>query len=188
MDPPDFNYYARVVSLTSVRMALGSYNAADECIAFIDISTAFLQSDRYDKSVKKYVVLKNPITGELIYFKQLGSIYGEISAPALWERTIASWIVEQEFIRGGNDPCCFYHVRRRMRITLYVDDLKMIGGREHILWFHTLIRERFQTRELEWLEPGKTQDYLGMEITMDQQRNLFVSMQSYALKVIHLLK
>jgi hypothetical protein len=71
-------------------------------------------------------MLKNPITGEIVYFKQLGSIYGETSAPALWERTIASWIVEQGFVRGANDPCCFYHVSRKMRITLYVDDLKMI--------------------------------------------------------------
>jgi hypothetical protein len=53
VDPPDFNYYARVVSLTSVRVALGSFNAADECMAFIDISTAFLQSDRYDETVQK---------------------------------------------------------------------------------------------------------------------------------------
>jgi hypothetical protein len=44
----------------------------------------------YDLLDQKYVTLKNPITGEIVYFKQLGSIYGETSAPALWERTIAS--------------------------------------------------------------------------------------------------
>ena len=188
VDPPNFNYYARVVSLTSVRIALGGFNASDECMAFIDISTAFLQTDRYDETVIKYVKLKNPITGETIYFKQLGSLYGETSAPALWERTIATWIQDQGFIRGRNDPCCFYHSQRKLRITLYVDDLKMIGKREQIFWFHELLIKRFETRELIWLNPGITQDYLGMEVSMDDGMNVYVSMQSYSLKLIQFME
>ena len=185
VDPANFNYYARVVSLTSVRAALGAFNASEECMAFIDISTAFLQTDRYDESVVKYVKLKDPLgSGETFYFRQLGSLYGERSAPALWERTISTWIVEQGFVQGKNDPCCFYHPLRIFRLTLYVDDLKLISTKANILWLHNLLVKRFETRELVWIEPGVTEDYLGMEISMDCHRNVFVSMQEYSLKLV----
>jgi hypothetical protein len=140
VDPANFNYYARVVSLTSVRAALGAFNASEECMAFIDISTAFFQADRYDESVVKYVKLKDPLgSGEIFYFRQLGSLYGERSAPALWERTISKWIIDQGFVKGKNDLCCFYHPMRRFRLTLYVDDLKLISTKANILWLHNLL-------------------------------------------------
>jgi hypothetical protein len=43
VDPANFNYYARVVSLTSVRAALGAFNASEECMAFIDIPQRFFR-------------------------------------------------------------------------------------------------------------------------------------------------
>jgi len=46
----------------------------------------------------------------------------------------------------------------------------------------------FETRELIWLNPGITQDYLGMEVSMDDGMNVYVSMQSYSLKLIQFME
>ena len=61
-------------------------------IAIIDVSTAFLQSNKFPEGKVKYVKFKNPITGETMYFKQFGPLYGEKSAPREWEDTIAPFI------------------------------------------------------------------------------------------------
>jgi hypothetical protein len=38
------------------------------------------------------------------------------------------------------------------------------------------------------MEPGRTQDYLGMEVSMDQHQDLFISMQGYTLKLVHFME
>ena len=65
-------------------------------MALKDVSTAFLQSEKYSNGMCKYLSIKNPITGEILYFRQDGPIYGEASAPARWENTIAPWLEEHE--------------------------------------------------------------------------------------------
>ena len=56
----------------------------------------------------KYVKFKNPITGEMMYFKQFGPLYGEKSAPMEWEDTIAPFIESLGFTRAKNDACMFF--------------------------------------------------------------------------------
>jgi hypothetical protein len=77
---------------------------------------------------------------------------------------------------------------RRFLLTLYVDDLKLISTKANILWLHNLLVKRFETRELVWIEPGVTEDYLGMEISMDCHRNVYVSMQEYSLKLVQYME
>ena len=63
----------------------------------VDISTAFLQSNKYGPDEPaKYLVFKNPLTGEKEYYRQLGPIYGENSAPVRWLNTIVPWMTGEE--------------------------------------------------------------------------------------------
>jgi hypothetical protein len=81
---PGETYTGHVVSPISVRSALANHKQCNMS-AIIDITTAFLQSTKYPEGKVKYVKFKNPITGEMMYFKQFGPLYGEKSAPMEWK-------------------------------------------------------------------------------------------------------
>jgi len=64
----------------------------------------------------KHLSIKNPITGEILYFRQDGPICGEASAPARWENTIAPWLEDQGFERGKNEKSVFYSAQALTRV------------------------------------------------------------------------
>jgi hypothetical protein len=100
-DGPDFNYYSHVARLSSARTLLLRASRGNRRIAVKDIRTAFLQSHKYPAdATKKYIKFKHPITGELMYFRQMGPIYGENSAPKHWENTLFPWIKSLGFVQG----------------------------------------------------------------------------------------
>ena len=75
-DGPDFNYYSNVVKIHAVRLALFRKRSRTRIIAMKDVSTAFLQSNKYPKGKVKYIAFKHPVTHKWIYFRQSGPIYG----------------------------------------------------------------------------------------------------------------
>ena len=105
----DFNYYSHVAKLTSARTTIFRPNRKGRRLALKDVSTAFLQSLKYPEGMVKYLSMKHPITGEILYFKQNGPIYGEASAPVRWENTIGPWLEEQGFERENNEKSVFYN-------------------------------------------------------------------------------
>jgi hypothetical protein len=186
-DGPDFNYYAHVAKLISMRSALFRPRRRNRRLAVKDISTAFLQSHPYPDGQKKFLKMKNPVTGEWEYFEQSGPIYGEASAPVRWEDTIAPWLVEQGFERGKNDPCVFYHVERDLLVLLYVDDCLMDGAEEDVQWMDALLDTRFKCKESDWLTEDNPLDYIGMDLLLKGDR-LHLSMEKYALQTIALFE
>ena len=117
-------------------------------MALKDVSTAFLQSLKYPDGMVKYLSMKHPITGEILYFKQNGPIYGEASAPVRWENTIAPWLEEQGFERGKNEKPAFYNKERGLLLLLCVDDCLVDGQEEGINWIFELLDNRFDCKEL----------------------------------------
>lgn len=177
-DGPDFVYYANVAKLASVRTALFRPNRGTRRCAIKDVSTAFLQSNKYPEGLVKYICFKHPITGLWVYYRQSGPIYGEASAPVRWEDTIAPWFADQAFERGENEPCVFLQPDRDLLCLLYVDDTFADGEQEDIEWISELMDERFECKELEWLVPLKPMDYLGMDIQHDENYT-YLSMYRY---------
>ena len=105
----------------------------------------------------------NPITKEWEYWEQSGPIYGEASAPARWEGTIAPWLMQQGFIRGDNEPCVYYHPSRDLLILLYVDDIQYDGASwEDVEWCSGELEKRFKCKELDKLVKGNPVDHLGI--------------------------
>ena len=103
-------------------MAIFRMNRGTRRIAIKDVSTAFLQSDKYPEGTVKYVSFKHPVTLEWQYFRQSGPLYGEKSASRRWEDTIAPWYQGQGFVRGENEPCAFLHEIQDILILLWTDD------------------------------------------------------------------
>ena len=185
-DGYDFNYYAHVAKLTSARTALFRPNRRGRRMALKDVSTAFLQSHKYGHGKYKFLSMKHPITGEMLYFRQDGPIYGEASAPARWENTIAPWLENEGFIRGENEKCVFYHPDRDLLLLLYVDDCLVDGEEEDIKWIFDRLDSEYDCKEAEWLSIEDSLDYLGMEISMDEDY-IYLSMRKYISDTLKLL-
>ena len=178
------------MSPISVRSALANHKEGN-MIAIIDISTAFLQSTKYPEGKVKYVKFKNPITGEMMYFKQFGPLYGEKSAPMEWEDTIAPFIESLGFTRAKNDACIFFHKDTGMIVLLYVDDLYLDGIPSDVMEFHRNLTARFECKELMILEEGRCLDYLGMEISKRHNNGVSevsLTMAAYTRKLVEFLK
>ena len=195
MDGADFQYYSHVCELQSVRASVLRPNRRNRRLAQVDISTAFLQSNKYGPDEpKKYLKFKNPISGQWQFYRQLGPIYGENSAPVRWENTIVPWLESDtlksngfKFIRGENDKCVFYHEGRDLLILLYVDDILCDGHEEDIQWFIDLLNIRFTCKETEWLSVDHPLDHLGMVISMDEE-NVYISMEDYIERMLQVLE
>ena len=186
-DGEDFDYYASVVKLHAVRTLLMSRrNLPNRVTKVRDVSVAFLQSNKFEDGKVKFLWYRNPITGCKEYFSQDGPIYGEASAPALWNRTISPWLEEQGFVQGDNETSVYYHPERQIVICLYVDDVCCDGPEDDVDWILDRLAKRFNCKETENLLPNTALDYLGIGVYRDEV-NVWMSMEAYivnACKVI----
>ena len=183
-DPSGFNYFSETVSWTSIRTAFAHFISEEQVIGIADVATAFLRAHKFKEGdPKKYVRLKNPITGEIQYFRQMGPLYGERSAPIKWQDTISEWLEANGFERGKNDTCIYVFRLNGLKILLYVDDMLMIGTRQAVTAAYLKIQSQFQMKDLIIVEEGHTEDYLSMEVTL-RKEGLYLSMQEYAAKVV----
>ena len=121
------------------------------------------------------------------YYRQTGPIYGEASAPIRWESTIAPWLEEQGFEPGLNERSIFYHPERDLVLLLYVDDCLADGEEEDVDWIFNLLANRFHCKDTEELTIDSPLDYLGIEVSMDQE-HLYLSMANYIEKAIESMK
>ena len=165
LDGPEFNYASDVVGMTAIRTMLLGPRRADDVIAQVDISTAFLQSDMFAADAPpRYLKLRDPITGEMRYFRQLGVVYGSCSSSRRWQDTLHNWLVSIGFEQGKNEPCVFKHKSLDIVLASHVDDLCIKGPRsavEHVL---KLVSERFKCKEPTFLGEGSSIDHLGMYV------------------------
>ena len=126
-----------------------------------------------------------------MFYRQLAPIYGENSAPKRWEDTLFEWLEDKDpeeteklgFVRGENEPCVLYHPERDLVIMVYVDDILADGNEEDIKWFFDKLANKFDCKDDEWLTEDNPIDFLGMEISMDDD-NLYLSMGPYVEKML----
>jgi hypothetical protein len=163
-DGPNFNYYAHVAKFNSIRMSIFRMNRGTRRIALKDVSTAFLQSDKYPEGTKKYVCFKHPVTKRWIYYKQSGPLYGEKSASRRWEDTIAPWYESEGFTRGMNEPCAFLNEVRDILVLLWTDDNYIDAEEDEVKFTDEKLDGRFDCTGLEILMPSTEIDYVGMQM------------------------
>ena len=185
-----FNYYSHVVKLYTFRIAFFRTDRNVRRVAILDQSTAFLQSDKFPEHIKKYLLMRNPITLEWELFRQTGPLYGENSAPRRWEDTYAPYLETLGFIRGDNDRCIFYHPERDVLNLTFVDDNFIDADEDDINWTAKAITDRFKCKDLEWVElDGTPVDYLGMHISVDAMDSMrtYLSMEHYIANCLEIL-
>ena len=185
-DGQDFNYYSHVAKLSSVRALVLRPNRGERTIGIKDVSTAFLQSHRFQGFVK-YVCIKNPLTGLWEYYEQSGPIYGECSAPVRWENTLIPWFEEQGFIRGTNEKSVLYHPERDLVLLVYVDDVLADGMRDNVEWIFNLMEKRFDCRDSEYLTESTPLDYVGIEIEQSKT-HIYMHMQKYIQSAVKIMQ
>ena len=190
IDGPDFNYFARVADLVSIRCAFFRPDRNKRRIMTLDVSHAFLQSAKFDPSdPPRFIKFRNPVTKETLYFLQDGPIYGSGSAPARWQNmTLAPWLESIGFHRDKNDPCIYRHVTRDINVCVYVDDSLIDVDSDSAAgeWFINAFSQRFKCNEPEFLEVGNPIDFLGMDLHRTDD-GYFISMENYVKKMIHVL-
>jgi hypothetical protein len=192
-DGPDFNYYAHVAKLVSVRSALFRYKRGSRRLALKDVRTAFLQADKFPDGKHKYVCLKCPLNGVWEYFRQDGPMYGEDSAPVNWENTYSGFLTSDDkdapnMTRGENEPCCYHQEDRDILALLWVDDTLADAEKDEVQWLFDKLDGRFDCKPNEWLDPvpGGHLDYLGITVVQDD-KYVYASMESYIEKCLESL-
>jgi hypothetical protein len=177
-DGPGFIYYSHVARLTTVRMALFRSARGERQLGIKDVRTAFLQAKKFPTTLRKWISFRNPVTGKVHYYRQLGPIYGEASAPVRWEDTLAPTLEKHGFDRAQNEPSVFRHPIRDLLVLLYVDDTLIDGDDASIQYFDETLDQEFDCKELHPLKQNLRLDFLGMEISRDTE-HLYLSMESY---------
>ena len=185
-DGPDFNYYAHVAKFNSIRMSTFRPNRGTRRIAVKDVSTAFLQADKYPDGTVKYMTLKDPLTKQWRLFKQDGPVYGEKSAQIRWENTIAPWYESVGFERGKNEPSAFYDEDADTLALLYTDDNFFDAEEQDVLKINHKLEDRFDCKDIEWLEQDSELDYLGLQLFQTRTFTGFC-LEKYILKTLNIL-
>ena len=185
-DGQGFNYYSHVAKLASVRTLILRPDRGDRAIGVKDVSTAFLQSHRYE-GFTKFVAIKNPVTNEWEYYEQYGPIYGEASAPVRWENTLIPWLEEQGFTRGQNEKSVLYHEERDIVLLVYVDDVLTDASRDNVDWIFDLMDKRFKCKDADFLSEETPLDYVGIEVEKTKT-HIVMHMKKYILGAIKILQ
>ena len=175
-DGPDFSYYAHMAEIATFRQLVlrpsprhtGGARRRHRKRGAVDINVAFLQSNRYPPGdPPRYIKFKDPVAGGLLYYRQLGPIYGEAGAPIRWENTLVPWLESIGFDRGCNEPCVFHHRTRDLVALTWVDDVYADGDGPDFDWFMDLMRERWDCKDPDVLGPEAPIDFVGIEVTED---------------------
>ena len=165
VDGAGFVYYSHVVRLYTIRISLFRPNRGTRRIAIRDVKTAFLQSDKFPPDVIKYMKMYSPLELKWEYFRQWGPVYGEYSGNVRWEDTYAPYYEAEDFVRGDNERCVFYHDGNDLLVLVYTDDNFFDGEEDSIEWGSDVLADRFDCKALQWIVPMEPPtDYIGMEL------------------------
>jgi len=189
-DGEGFDYYSHVVKFYTIRISFFRPNRGSREVAFLDESTAFLQSDDFPIELVKALVMWNPISRVRELFRQSGPLYGENSAPRRWEDTYAPYLESEGFERSPNEPSIFYDPDDDILDLTYVDDNYLDAEPEGIKRIHRVISSRFDCKELEVLPTnGDPVDYLGMLMSMcHEEDRTYLDMSKYIEQSLEILE
>lgn len=162
-------------------------NRGSRRIALKDVSTAFLQSNKYPDGTTKYVSFKDPLTKQWKYYRQSGPLYGEKSATRRWEDTIAPWYEDIGYDRGDNEPCAFHDDLSDSLVLLYTDDNFMDAEEADIEWTCNQLDDRFMCKDVEMLLPGCELDCLGMQLFQTMEYTGYY-LEKYIEKTLEILQ
>ena len=129
--------YAPVCRLQSIRMVLAIAAELKLEVRQLDVKTAFLYADIeeevYVKTAPGFETTNKD--GVQLVMKLEKSLYGLAQSPQNWWKTIDPKLIEIGFIPLKSDSCVYIynHNNTVVVITLYVDDLLVIGSNVRVI-------------------------------------------------------
>lgn len=104
-----------------------------------------------------------------LYVEANAALYGLLEAGRLWYTFFSSKLLEYEFKPSTYDRCVFIHESKQAFVSLYVDDLKIIGLRKIIEETTARISNDFVGAKVQRLGATTPIEYLSREITNPRQ-------------------
>ena len=176
------NYYKTFSSVVKpmtfkALFAIVAYHDLD-CIQ-MDVKTAFLNA-----TINELILINQPKgfeTGNYVC-KLNRALYGLKQAPREWYQTIREYLESMGYYHTEADHSVFINQKRRLIISVYVDDLQIIGPRNspYIAQLKASLSKRFDMTDL-----GEAKTYLGIQISRDRiKRTMSITQSEYINKVL----
>jgi len=91
----------------------------------------------------------------------LKSLYEIKQAPRVWNKTLHKFLIKSNFNQSDADPCVYTRLNKTIKtlMTVYVDDLTLIGTPHNISEIKKLLASRFPVTDL-----GPAKFILGVEV------------------------
>lgn len=127
----------------------------------MDVVTAFLNSN-----LKERVYIEPPEgfpehPNECLLLQK--SLYSLKQSPRLWYNKLSDWLMSHNWICSNFDLCVFMHRKKKLWMTVYVDDINIFGlDEDEIVAFKHEIGEA-----LKMTNEGEPAHYLRMQISED---------------------
>ena len=150
-------------------MVLGIAAELNLKVRQLDVKTAFLHADIeeevYVKTAPGFETTNKD--GIQHVMKLENSLCGLAQSPQNWWKTIDPKLIEIGCVPLKSDSCVYIynHNNTVVIITLYVDDLRVIGSNVHVIETIKKLKDNFQMSDL-----GDVSLVLGMQITRDREK------------------
>ena len=158
VEDPD-ETYASTPSLLTLKTSLTLAVARGWHVTLADVSTAFLHA-----SMDGEVLVLPPVeyypSGEVAW-KLKRALYGLKNAPKLWQQHLASTLESKGFQRMKSDPNLYFHVKRKIYLLCYVDDLMLFGERKAVADLVADLQKELLLRVTGELSEGQEATFLG---------------------------
>jgi hypothetical protein len=188
VDGKGFVYYTEASQAAAVRaLFFRGRRPPGWLLGTIDITTAFLQSTPFGPGTPaRYVVLKHPVTGEQLYYRQTRPVYGEASAPKRWADTLSAYLLSDGFVRGENDSSVYYNRDTKVSLIVHVDDVLFDGPSAGVQQFIRNLGKRFDVKDPDFLTESTPLDFLGMILCRDKH-SIYMSAEPYVRQAIEVM-
>ena len=151
----------------------------------LDVKTAFLYADIeeevYVKTAPGFKTTNKD--GVQLVMKLEKSLYGLAQGPQNWWKTIDPKLIEIGFVPLKSDSCVYIynHNNTVVIITLYVDDLLVIGSNVRVIeTIKKKLKDNIQMSDL-----GDVSLVLGMQVTRDREKGtLTISQEDYTKSIL----
>ena len=162
----DFNEtYSPVMSGITFRYLIALAVQNHLSMQLMDVVTAYLygslDSDIYMK-VPDGIPIPNPKASRNTYCVKLNkSLYGLKQSGRMWYNRLSEFLLQKGYINNDDCPCVFIKKSQTgfCIISVYVDDLNIIGNPHDINEARNLLKTEFEMKDL-----GQTKFCLGLQI------------------------
>jgi transposase InsO family protein len=157
-----FDTFAPVAKLTTYRTIFALAALEKWEIHGMDVITAYLlgKLDEEIYMMQPEGFIRMGMKRNMVC-RLLRSLYGLKQAARVWNLKIHAFLIKIGFVRSSADPCLYIDVKRCLYITIWVDDLLIVGKHGSDI---ANVKAQL-SREFEMKDLGELEHFLGMRIS-----------------------